>query len=165
MCKINKQQGYIALHRETELLFCRVPALYTWNYDSIVSQLHFSENKAKFYILVHVFLLIWSFIFRWIPINQIAWSKIGMSLENRLVDRVEEGENGMDWESSIETYVTLCKIDSQREFVLWCRDLKPVLCDHLEEWNGWDVWVKGGHVYTYGWLIVMCGRNQHKVGL
>ena len=38
--------------------------------------------------------------------------------------------------SNMETYITICKIDSQREFALWLRKLKQGLCIHLEGWHG-----------------------------
>ena len=37
--------------------------------------------------------------------------------------------------SNMETYITTCKIDSQREFVLWLRKLKQGLCINLEGWD------------------------------
>ena len=37
--------------------------------------------------------------------------------------------------SNIEIYITICKIDSQREFVVWLRKLKQVLCINLERWD------------------------------
>ena len=39
-------------------------------------------------------------------------------------------------ESNTETYITICKIDSQREFALCIRELKQGLCINLEEWVG-----------------------------
>ena len=39
-------------------------------------------------------------------------------------------------ESNVETYITICKIDSQWEFVVWLRKLKQGLCINLEGWNG-----------------------------
>ena len=46
------------------------------------------------------------------------------------------GERGREVEmyekSNMETYITICKIDSQREFVLWLRKLKQGLCTNLE---------------------------------
>ena len=39
-------------------------------------------------------------------------------------------------ESSMETYITMCKIDSQWEFAVWLRKLKPGLCINLEGWDG-----------------------------
>ena len=38
--------------------------------------------------------------------------------------------------SRMETYIMLCKIDDQREFALWPRNLKQVLCVNLEGWEG-----------------------------
>ena len=52
--------------------------------------------------------------------------------------RGEEGVKCM--ESNMETYITICKIDSQREFAVWLRKLKEGLCINLE---GWD-WVGHG---------------------
>ena len=42
----------------------------------------------------------------------------------------------MDGKSNMETYITICKIDSQWEFVVWLRKLKQGLCINLEGWNG-----------------------------
>ena len=36
----------------------------------------------------------------------------------------------------METYITICKIDSQQEFAIWLRKLKQGLCINLEEWRG-----------------------------
>ena len=38
----------------------------------------------------------------------------------------------MYWESNMETYITVCEIDSQWESALWLRELKQGLCDNLE---------------------------------
>ena len=37
--------------------------------------------------------------------------------------------------SNMETYITICKIDSQREFVVCLRELKQELCINLEGWD------------------------------
>ena len=39
-------------------------------------------------------------------------------------------------ESNMETYITICKIDSQWEFVVWLRKLKQGLCINLEGLDG-----------------------------
>ena len=39
----------------------------------------------------------------------------------------EEGEGGMYGESSLETSMTICKIDGQWEFAVWFKDLKGAL--------------------------------------
>ena len=48
--------------------------------------------------------------------------------------RGEEGE--MYGESNMETYLTICKIDSQQEFAVCLRELKQGLCINLEGWDG-----------------------------
>ena len=39
-------------------------------------------------------------------------------------------------ESNMETYITICKIDSQWEFAVCLRKLKQGLCINLERWDG-----------------------------
>ena len=46
------------------------------------------------------------------------------------------GEGEMYGKSNMETYITICKIDSQWEFAVWLRKLKKGLCISLEVWNG-----------------------------
>ena len=38
--------------------------------------------------------------------------------------------------SNMETYIPICKIDSQREFAVCLRKLKQGLCFNLEGWDG-----------------------------
>ena len=65
------------------------------------------------------------------------------------------GEGEMYWKNNMETYTTICKIDSQREFAVWLRKLKQGLCINLEgcdgEGDGREV-QKGG-IYAYLWVI------------
>ena len=39
-------------------------------------------------------------------------------------------------ESNTESYITVCKIGSQREFALWLRKLNQGLRINLEGWDG-----------------------------
>ena len=39
-------------------------------------------------------------------------------------------------ESNMETYITMCKIDSHWECAVWLRKLKQGLCINLEGWAG-----------------------------
>ena len=51
--------------------------------------------------------------------------------------------------SNMETYITICEKDSQREFPVWLRKLKQGLCNNLEGWDGeWDgrEFQKGGDI-------------------
>ena len=52
-------------------------------------------------------------------------------------------------ESNMETYITICKIDSQQEFAIHLRKLKHGLFINLEGWNGEGYgreFQKGGNV-------------------
>jgi len=42
----------------------------------------------------------------------------------------------MQGKSSMETYITMRKIDSQQEFAVWLRKPKQGLCINLEGWEG-----------------------------
>ena len=46
------------------------------------------------------------------------------------------GEGEMYGKNNMETYITICKIDSQQKFVIWLRKLKQGLCINLEGWDG-----------------------------
>ena len=39
-------------------------------------------------------------------------------------------------ESNMETYITMCKIESQQEFAVWLWKLKQGLCINREERDG-----------------------------
>ena len=59
----------------------------------------------------------------------------------------------MQGKSNMETYITMCKIDSLREFTVWLRKLKPALYQPRGVgWGGrWEGGSKGrGYMYTCG---------------
>ena len=66
-------------------------------------------------------------------------------------ERGREGE--MYGKNNMETYITMCKIDSYREFCL--RKLKQGFCINLEGWDGEGDGreVQKGGIYVYLWLI------------
>ena len=51
--------------------------------------------------------------------------------------------------SNMETYITMCRIDSQQGFAVWLREHKQGLCIKLEGWHregdGREV-QEGGHI-------------------
>ena len=69
----------------------------------------------------------------------------------------EEGEDEMYGESNMETYITICKIDSQEVFAVCLRELKQGLRDHLEEWDGRETGrrFKREGTLVYLWLILV----------
>ena len=46
------------------------------------------------------------------------------------------GEGEMYGKSNMETYITICSINSQWEFAVWLRKHKQGLCIYLEQWGG-----------------------------
>ena len=54
--------------------------------------------------------------------------------------------------SNMETYITMCKMDSQREFAVWLRKLKQGLCINLGAWEMGGRFEREG-IYVYIWLI------------
>ena len=42
----------------------------------------------------------------------------------------------MHGKSNMETYITLCKVDSKWEFAVWLGKLKQGFCINLERWSG-----------------------------
>ena len=86
-------------------------------------------------------------------------------IKNRLMDtaRWGEGEGRRYGESNMETYIIICKIDSQWAFAVWLRELKSGFSNNLE---GWDR-ERGGREIQVGWdmgisgrFMSMFGRNQ-----
>ena len=62
------------------------------------------------------------------------------------------GEGEMYGESNMETYITICKIDSQWEFAVWLRKPKQGLCINLEGREMGGMFKREG-IYVYPWLI------------
>ena len=60
-------------------------------------------------------------------------------------------------ESNMETYITVCKIDSQWEFAVWLRELKQGLWVSLEGWDWGGRWEGGEKEGTWVclWLTLV----------
>ena len=83
---------------------------------------------------------------------------------------VVAGRSGWDeWSEQLgDINTTICKIDSQWEFAVCLRKLKPRLSDNLEGWSGWEVGgrLKREGTYVYLWLIhpdVWQRPTQHNI--
>ena len=67
-----------------------------------------------------------------------------------------EGRGEIYGKSNMETYITICKIDSQWAITVWLRKFKQGLCINLEGWDGEadgrEV-QKGGDICICLWLI------------
>ena len=79
---------------------------------------------------------------------------MGKQREQTYVHGERGGEGEMGGNSNMETYITMCKIDSQQEFAVWFRKLKQGLWINLEgqdgEGDGREVPKGRGYMYTYG---------------
>ena len=130
--------------------------------ESIMQSEVSHKEKNKYCILTHI----WN-LERWYCWTYLWGSSGGADIKHRLMDTGGwgEGESAMNGESSMETYTTICKIDSQWEFAVWLGELKLGLGNNLEEvgWGGkWEGGSSGrGPMYIYGWFMLMFGRNQH----
>ena len=83
-------------------------------------------------------------------------------IKNRLLDYVEEGEGGMIWENSIETFILpYVKQIASPGFNAWDRVLRAGALGWPwgMGWGGRGV-QDGGHMYTHGWFMSMYGKNH-----
>ena len=90
------------------------------------------RNRKDKYILTHIYGIYKNgteeFIYR------AAMEKQPQRIDLWTWERGGEGE--MYGQSNMETYITIRKIDSQREFAVWLRKLKQGLCMNLQGWDG-----------------------------
>ena len=86
------------------------------------------------------------------------YSKIYLWGKNRETD-IENGlmdmGRGEERVRCMETYITMCKIDSQWEFAVWLREFKQGFCINLEVWDGAGMGgrLKRERIYVYLRLI------------
>ena len=94
-------------------------------------------------------------------------SKRDTDMKNGLLDSVGEGEGGMIWENSIETYILqYVKEMTSPSSMHETGHSKPVCWDNPEGWDGEGGGrgvQDGGHLYTHGWLMSMYGKNHHNI--
>ena len=93
-------------------------------------------------------------------------SKRDTEIKNRLLDSMGEGEGGMIWENSIETYIfpymkQIASPGSMHETVLRAGALgRPWGLG----WGGrWEGVQDGEHMYTHGWFMSMYGQNHYSI--
>ena len=102
------------------------------NLEPIIQSEMSQKEKDKYHILTHI------------PQNLEKWfwrvylqgSDGETDTENRLMDMGREKERMRCGKSDPETYIIICKIDSQWESALCVRKLKQGLCINLEGWDG-----------------------------
>ena len=94
-------------------------------------------------------------------------SKKDTDIKNRLWESVGEGEGGMIWENSIETCILpYVKQMTSPSSMHESGRSKLVHWDNPEGWNGAGGGKRvqdGGHMYTHGWFMSMCGKNHYNI--
>ena len=102
------------------------------NLEPIIQSEMSEKEKGKYRILTHMYTIqkngTEEYIYR------AAMEKQTQRIDLRTWERGGQGE--MYGKSFMETYITICKIDSQWEFAVWLRKLKQGLCISLEGWDG-----------------------------
>ena len=86
-------------------------------------------------------------------------------VQNILLDSVGEAEGGMIWENSSETCIL--SYVNQIASPGWMHETGCLGLVHCDDPEGWDR--EGGvrglqdgeHMYTYGWLLSMYGKNHY----
>ena len=129
------------------------------------------REKQMLYINTHTHTHIYTWnLKRWYWWTYLQDSNGNTDLENGLVDTVGEGENGMNWESSLGTHtLPYVKEIVSGNLLYDAASSNQVLCDNLDGWNGvgGGRWEGGserkGHMSTCGWFILMYERNQHNI--
>ena len=94
-------------------------------------------------------------------------SKRDTDINNRLLDSVGEGEGGMIWENSIETYIltyvkqiaspSLMYETGLSKLVHWDN---PEGCDGVGGGRGCRM---GERMHTCGWFMSMYGKNHYNI--
>ena len=94
-------------------------------------------------------------------------SKRDTDEKNSLLDSMGEGEGGMIWENSIETYIL-----SYVKQIASPGSMHETGCSGMVHWDdpeGWDG--EGGgrgvqdgeHMYTHGWFMSMYGKSHYNI--
>jgi len=104
---------------------------------------------------------------RWYCWTHLQGSNGDADTENRLVGTAGEGQGGRWRQQHWDAHITACKQMASGELPPEAGSPNLVLCDHLEGRNsvggGW-VAQEGGDIHkTYGWFMLMYGRNPHNM--
>ena len=102
------------------------------NLEPIIQSEISQKEKDKYHILMHI-----SESRKMVLKNLFTGQQWGSRHREQTYGHGERGGEGeMFGKSNMETYITMCKIDSQWEFAVWLKKLKLGLCINLEEQDG-----------------------------
>ena len=96
--------------------------------------------------------------------TQLQGSKRDADIENWLVT-VGKGEDEMNWDRNMETYIAIPKIERKWEFAVWHKELNLVLVTTWRDGMAWEAAgrLKREETYGYLWLIDVTVWNQHNI--
>jgi len=125
------------------------------------------KEKSKYHILIYIYM--WK-LEKWYRWTYLQGSNGDADTEKRLMDTLGswgKEEGGMNGESSMEIY-TLPYVKSIANGNLLYDSGTPTRALWQPRGVGWDGRWEGcsrgrGHVYTYGWFMLMYGRNSHNI--
>ena len=158
----------VVVHVHNGILFCYKKE-HIWVCSNEVDELraYYTEWSKSEIQTLYINACIWN-LERWHWWSYMQGSKGDTDIMKRLLGSVGGGEGGMIWENSTETYISpFIKQTANSSLMYDAGHPKPVSRDNLEEWGG-----EGGgggcsgcrgHVYVYGWFILMYGWNHHNV--
>ena len=110
------------------------------------------KKKDKYHILTHI-----RNLEEWYRRTYLQGSNGERDIENRLMDMGRGEEKVRCMKSDMETYLTMCKTDNQREFAVCLRKLKQGFCISLEGWDGEG----DGREVQEGWHICIPMADSH----
>ena len=123
-----------------------------------------SQKEKKWVSYINTYM--WN-LERWYWWTYLQGSNGDADIENKLVDIVGEGKGGKNWKSNTEKIcITICKIDSQFEFAVWCRELTVGVLWQPRGvgWGGrWESDSRRECMYICGWFILIYGRNYRTI--
>ena len=134
-------------HPSTDEWIKKLWYIYTMEYYSVIKRNVFESVPMKWMNLepitewsksereiqlLYTNAYIWN-LENWSWIIYLQGSSGETDIENRLMD-MGRGEERV--RCIMETYIIVCKIDSQWEYAVWLRKLKQGLCINLEGWDG-----------------------------
>ena len=126
------------------------------------------ESKIEKDSCIPLFIAAFIHLMRWMNLEPIwnlekCYWRIYLQGSNGETDIERKGKGEMYGKSNMETYITICKIDSQLEFVIWLRKLKQGRSINLEgwerDWNEREVQKEVIYVY-HGWFMLGFDRKQ-----
>ena len=119
------------------------------NLEPIIKSEVSQKEKDKYHILTHIYGIQKSGTEEFI--TRAAMEKQTQRIDLWTWGGREEGE--VYGKSNMETYITICKIDTQWEFAVQLRKLKQGLCIMYNRRMGWGRRFKREALYVYLWLI------------